>query len=738
MSTDALAPWSIVPNERLGKYRLIRELGRGGMGVVYLAEDTGLGREVAVKLIHPSFTMRPEYLALFRREARVVAGLAHPNIIRLHAFDEIGGRLCIESEYISGGSMADRLIRRGLTPAETAAVAGDVLGALAACHEAGVVHRDVKPTNVLLRERGEALLTDFGIARAFSAAMEDTVSGLHSGSVFLGTPRYAAPESWDGGQPSPTWDIYSTGVMLYEALAGRPLYDARSPMELVRQLAAGKSHSLEDLVPGVSPAFCALVESMVSLEPSARPASAKNAWDQLADTPEFREGAGVSPDSVTLRFSGVGRRRWRNPLRPLRAGFRIKAYHVAFAVVLLILAMGVAWRSPRVMPNPEAVQADAAAGRLLIADALTTSVPDVKALPNLPRSPDALALDVFDHKSGGVASGAALFIPSASGSRSGSLVVRSPQQLEFHTLAERGGAVSVSGGWGAYRGPQSTVFLTGDVSGQGRWLASGTSFTAELQYTTLANNSREARVLTFEPASDYGTDTAYLLALEADPYIQPLLYRELMPRQVRWAQNMEALLPALPVGREYLPVVSESRYSVTVDGRADELVWSIPRESAGGWLAILDGTPRDSGAVMRITRREEGVFVSVDSPDVADDAWSLRVNLLYEWQMPQSQSLALRVRVPPNGVAVAERREHGFYQPEDSPIEAARYKGTIEFRVPYPLIAGDPSTALRLRLNARAEREGASDTNHVLAVWGHPTLDAVEHGIILELRRRNS
>lgn len=184
---------------RVGKYRILRELGRGGMGVVYLAEDTRLQREVALKLLHPALTLDRGFVDRFATEARAIAALTHPGIVRVHAFEEVDGCHLIDMEYVDGRSL-DQVIARGpVSGKDTLNIIARVLEALAACHARGMVHRDIKPSNILIGYDGRILLSDFGLAMSFALA---STSGATS-SCFIGTPKYAPPESWDRVLPSP-------------------------------------------------------------------------------------------------------------------------------------------------------------------------------------------------------------------------------------------------------------------------------------------------------------------------------------------------------------------------------------------------------------------------------------------------------------------------------------------------------------------------------------------------------
>ncbi len=200
-------------------YELIRELGQGGMAAVYLARHRDTGRLVAIKAIRARYLDDPDAIQRFAREARTVADLDHPNIVRTEAIEEIGDRaVAIIMEYVPGGTVRDRLREFGAFSAEHAeSVLRDVANALGYAHERGIVHRDVKPENVFLeRLTGRALLSDFGIARRVEGDVEITLLG-----AALGTPQYMSPEQIDGGHVDGRTDVYSLGVLGWELLTGR-------------------------------------------------------------------------------------------------------------------------------------------------------------------------------------------------------------------------------------------------------------------------------------------------------------------------------------------------------------------------------------------------------------------------------------------------------------------------------------------------------------------------------------
>ena len=218
--------------DRIGRYRILHKLGQGGMGVVYAAEDPSLGRRVALKTItQPDEESRQR----FRREARAAASVSHPHACQIFEIGEDAGRLFIAMELLDGEPLAERLKRGPLTLAETLTLGREMLAALDALHAQGVIHRDVKPSNVFLTSRGTKLL-DFGLARPLSSDSGGALSlesDLTRSGLIVGTPRYMAPEQVLGDPIDARTDVFATGAVLFEALAGRVAFPGTKAVEVM-------------------------------------------------------------------------------------------------------------------------------------------------------------------------------------------------------------------------------------------------------------------------------------------------------------------------------------------------------------------------------------------------------------------------------------------------------------------------------------------------------------------------
>ncbi|MFE6619323.1 serine/threonine-protein kinase [Streptomyces sp. NPDC057740] len=262
-----------------GRYRLAESIGRGGMGEVWRAYDETLAREVAVKLLLPQDT-DPTATSRFRLEAQTAARIDHPNVVGVRDFGEYDNRLFLVMELIEGPSLATTLTRSGALPAERVArIAAQAAAGLAAAHRQGIVHRDIKPGNLLLDADGTLKIGDFGIARF----MDDPGAALTATGQIVGTSLYLAPERALGKPAGPASDVYALGCVLYQLLTGRPPFQADTAVAILHQhLDAVPVPPRELGVPGLPPAFENYLLGLLAKEPEHRPA-AQQAADWFAD-----------------------------------------------------------------------------------------------------------------------------------------------------------------------------------------------------------------------------------------------------------------------------------------------------------------------------------------------------------------------------------------------------------------------------------------------------------------------
>ena len=249
-----------------GRFELLRELGRGGMGLVYLAREQSLDREVALKVLPPDLAQRGDLKARFLREARTAAQLSHPNIVPVHAADEVQGFAYFAMGYVDGETLTQRIAARGrLGPAEVVRVLRDTAWALAYAHARGVVHRDVKPENIMLeRGTGRVMVADFGIARRQHEA------SLTQDGEMLGTVHYMSPELIAGGAVDGRSDLYALGVVGYRLLSGRLPFNDAAPSAVLVAHATRPAPSLASVAPDIPASLGAVIDRCLAKDPAAR------------------------------------------------------------------------------------------------------------------------------------------------------------------------------------------------------------------------------------------------------------------------------------------------------------------------------------------------------------------------------------------------------------------------------------------------------------------------------------
>jgi serine/threonine-protein kinase len=304
MGSVTYSPEFLALQEALaGRYSLERELGRGGMGIVYLARDVALDRPVAIKLLPPELAATAQRRARFVREARLAASLSHPHIVPIHGVEERGGLVWFVMAYVDGETLGERVRRAGpLGSIEAARVLREVAWALGHAHARGIVHRDVKPDNILLeRGTGRALVTDFGIAHAADTA------GLDSGAHRAGTPQYMSPEQGAGEPPDASSDLYSLGVTMYYALTGRLPYEATTAVALLAQHAAAPVPAIAVARPGLPVALATAIERCLAKTPDERFASAEALIEAVVDVRDPRGEVPATVRGFVRDADGAGR-----------------------------------------------------------------------------------------------------------------------------------------------------------------------------------------------------------------------------------------------------------------------------------------------------------------------------------------------------------------------------------------------------------------------------------------------
>jgi eukaryotic-like serine/threonine-protein kinase len=310
------------PMGDLGKFELLCEIGRGGMGVVYKARQKDLGRIVALKMILASQLASEDVIERFHDEARAAASVQHPNITALYDAGQLLGQPYIAIQYVEGPSLSQRLMHGTITPEVAARTVSAVARAVHHLHTKGIVHRDLKPSNVLLDDQGQPYVTDFGLVKMLSTESQKTTTG-----VILGTPSYMAPEQAAGrsAQVGPLTDVYSIGAILYECLTRQPPFREATPLDTVMRVLEGEPLRPRDINPAIPPALEAVCLRCLEKAPERRYPTAAAVADNLD---RFLKG-----EEVEGLANGVGPRLARWLRREPALVSRLAALAVCFALI---------------------------------------------------------------------------------------------------------------------------------------------------------------------------------------------------------------------------------------------------------------------------------------------------------------------------------------------------------------------------------------------------------------------
>ncbi len=344
MDSALLPPDADLTGRTLGEFRVLRRLGQGGMGQVYLAEQLSLKRQVALKILRADLAANPTSLKRFKAEAEAVARVTHANIVQVYAIGEADGLHFMALEYVEGRNLRDYVARKGPPEVPLAlSVMRQVAAALARAAELGIVHRDIKPENILLTRKGEVKVADFGLSRCFSDSAPPL--NLTQSGVTLGTPLYMSPEQVQGHAVDPRSDLYSFGVTCYHMLAGQPPFTGETAFEVALHHVQTQPRPLAEVRPDLPAELCAVVDRLMAKKPEDRYPGPR---DLLKELTRLRDGLGdaagraqfqaTPPPPGQPAASGSA----LTPSVPLAPRRRRRLGWVATAGVLLALGVG-AW-----------------------------------------------------------------------------------------------------------------------------------------------------------------------------------------------------------------------------------------------------------------------------------------------------------------------------------------------------------------------------------------------------------
>jgi serine/threonine protein kinase len=706
------------PIGSIGKYAFISQIGNGGFGVVYLAEDTVLGRLVAVKVLPSHLVADKKSLKRFRGEAKLVARLHHPNIVRIHSFDIVDGEPLIEMEYIAGGSLADRLRKSAVTHAEAIRWAHDVASALAECHALGMVHRDVKPSNILLNQFGRAQLADFGISSILDSSERDSLSRSQTTS-FRGTPHYAAPEAWEGGTPTPAWDIYALGAVMYEALTGAPPHGDVTHLELARRVAVGRiADSVRQYNTSVSTEAAALVEAMLSHRPAERPASAKRVIELIEALPEFAgqmrqaDEYATTPAAITLE---------NKVRRTRRSKFLVIVAAVAatFAAASVLLPLG---RDTATRRSPDG------SGSSLKVDLAVERAQDVNAFLSsrrgtFPGGEMSLRMSVADED----AISDELWLMELVDDAPARIFCLGTSILSVANLdaTGRAGEYTLDGAWAEYADVNGTVMRHGRARGRVHWQSSSATLAGAIdRFDETAGGIRRLSVLGVN-TPPY-TDAAFFHALEESDFLLPLVWNELVTRGLTWAEDVVKLLPAFPAGSITTGPVLESEDAIRIDGLLDDAGWATDSTSDNQLAAY----PPKAKAVIQFKIGPDTLYVAATTGARAP-ATSFELHLMPGYHVPMKSSP--RFALAHDGHATSFSPENVAAVRHAECVSATSSDGwVVECAVPLAaLLPRGGAADGEWRFNAEIRNSDAESDAAVLARWGFPDPSQVQHGAAL-------
>lgn len=727
------------------RYHTLRELGRGGMGVVYLAEDRVLQRNVALKILYPALSTDEQFLKRFRQEAQLVSVIADPHVVHINNLAMVDHRLAIDMEYVDGLPLHRYITEEFVTSAVALRVMRDVLRGLSICHHHGLLHCDIKPSNVLLPNRGPAKLVDFGLAHAYSGSFDTPSHRKTTTGVFFGTPVYTPPELWDGTAPSPASDLFSVGVVLYEMLSGEVPYSGPTPLAVIKTMLTTPLPPLSERAPELSAETCELVHRLLEPDPLKRPCSADDVLGELSHLPEFVPEDDNAPTVHITRRTLRNCRQSRWTRRSVVIGLLVVLAVVAVVIFAVVNNPQVGQGIPPEPVSPDSTRSVSAAEQTgtqsfaLQADVLSEGLPSAEELlrswkDDGPGTRRIYAVSPLDERYPGffrwlVVSTDEMGLNNVIGYSDSGL-------LRMERLSDEDGVIELRGNWAEYRVLAGSGLRMGDVKGRGEWSPGRTGLVFLLQFVDAVDNTAWTSTVTVRPLSQENTDTQFFYELQSRDAVLPLVYNELLPRRVDWAMALEPELSCLRTPRLRLPLLIET-LDVSVDGKLDEPFWNAKYlDTEGNRIGERVAKPAGSAAKLRLRASRDTVFVGIVAPVTGAGDPMLRLAVLPRLGIPASQSDTYIVDIDENGSIAESRRVRGRSEVSWTPdwrVGANTTEGiwSVEIAIPADNMNAQMAGNALWRLNGEVFTRKDHNLQPVHQ-WGFPDTEDALHGMLAE------
>lgn len=677
------------------------------MGVVFLAEDESLGREIALKILDRDLVTASDFERRFRQEAKTVAKLQHPNIVQIHALESLGGILAIDMAYIERGPLS----HANASPEQTVLWSADILSALQCCHDSEIVHRDVKPSNILLATDGRAMLSDFGLAKLLAIQHSLYMQSTASSCMFVGTPRYAPPEAWDGREPSPTWDVYSLGMVLYEKLSPTFPYDAITPLAFLKQMMRGPIPSLREVDANVSPELSETVAAMLARDPEDRPPDGSAALERLRATPEFERTSGLYGSTIVQR-----QHRLKALVRRVGTRRRLRAVNLRpwwIGVILVFLSGAVLWQVASHVNRLE--------------DGGSVSVPIDLLSPQV--------FDTVDPSGPSVWSAHWLMEPEDEPDKWRILASADSHVWDLRAQRLARDQFTFTGNWAEYTDPTARMFRYGECQGTGRMVPDRNEIAVNLEFRNQLDADEWMKSFIVRPAVTAVSAESFLARLEVGDYIPALLYNELQPRDLTWLNALELTWLSRVSQIVTVPFTDSSGNDFVVDGQLNEPAWQSALSKNAQRMGQVSA--REPGnAPLKIRYSNEALFLGIRAEGLEDDCF-LELGILKSFDIHTADSPRWMARAHGSTIVSAMCTINQNQVPWTCDWQSATiFQDGVwqaEVRIPFRgLLPGTtPHVEQRWRISCDLHTNDSEDASKPVVRWGYSDHADIERGILV-------